>query len=394
MQLSRHQYCHRILHLKTFDRYPGVFLLLDGAHARWAFVTAGGLQILGLCDGTRSVADVTKALVETRGMSDAEAQQQVAQFLEAMVETGLVYDSREQPVEIARPQTRFSGLTIEITKRCNLRCRHCYLAAGEPNPAELTGAEIKDLISQARDLGATFTNLSGGEPLLHPDCFALLEHIGALGLQSIIGTNATLVTAEVARRLADLPMIVQVSLDGTSSETHDAVRGPGAFRRTMQGLDNLQQAGMAGRVSLAFTAMAGNVQDAATIIELALAKGLAGPRFYLSAGRRQCPRQLGRSQAIGLTSLRVLGSDFGCSPRSGRAITDLAPGRLHEFGRSGSFEGPLLDWHESAGRLGGQRFPLPVFRQWIGLPVGQHPAAGLGTTRAGIAPRRNQDGSL
>ena len=277
--IPSHPVLTRSSRLEAFDRYPDIALLHDGSLARWAFVTTGGVEILGLCDGARSVADIANTVATAKHVPYDAVYQQTERFLGVMVDTGLVHDRGEQPAEIARPQTCFEGLTIEITRRCNLRCRHCYLAAGEANPDELTCAEIIDLISQARDLGATFANLSGGEPLLHQNCFTLLEHIAATGLLSIIGTNATLITADVASRLADLPVFVQVSLDGISSETHDAMRGPGAFGRTMLGMDHLLRVGMAERVSLAFTATAGNVQDAAGLIELALAEGLRGVVF-------------------------------------------------------------------------------------------------------------------
>lgn len=276
-------------HIESFDSYPDTFLLLDGARARWAFVNTSGLEILNLCDGTLTLAEIAGALANRRGVPVAEAMERVETFLAAMVKTGLVYDGQEQPPEAATPLTRFSGLTIEITKRCNLRCRHCYLAAGEQGKDELTFDEIKGLISAAKQLEATFVNLSGGEPLLREDCFPLLEHIAALGLQCIIGTNGTTISPEVARRLAELPVIVQVSLDGASSAAHDAVRGRGAFQQMLQGLDNLLQAGLAKRVTLAFTSVACNVDEASAPIDLALEKGLKGVVFtsLLAGGNAQ-----------------------------------------------------------------------------------------------------------
>jgi radical SAM protein with 4Fe4S-binding SPASM domain len=266
-------------HIETFDGHPGTFLVLDAARVRWAFVNASGLEILGLCDGTLTSAEIAGALAHRRNIPAYEILEKTRTFLGAMAEAVLVFDGTEQPSEATIPHTSFKGLTIEITRRCNLRCRHCYLAAGEQAGDELAFAEIRDLVSSAKRLGATFVNLSGGEPLLREDCFPLLEHVAALGLQCIIGTNATTVSPQVARRLAGLPVIVQVSLDGSSSATHDAVRGPGVFRRTLQGLDNLLQADMAERVTLSFTPMACNVDEASAVTDLALEKGIRGIAF-------------------------------------------------------------------------------------------------------------------
>ena len=266
-------------HVEAFDSHAGTFLLLDGARVRWAFVNAGGLEILGLCDGTLSLAEIAEALAHSHDVPASEVLVKARTFLAAMAEAGLTYDGEEQPSEASIPRTHFKGLTIEITKRCNLHCRHCYLAAGRQANNELTFGEIRDLVFSAKQLGATFVNLSGGEPLLREDCFSLLEHVAALDLQCIIGTNGTTVSPEVARRLAELPVIVQVSLDGASSATHDAVRGQGVFRRTLQGLDNLLQVDMAKRVTFSFTPMACNVDDASALIDLALEKEVSGIMF-------------------------------------------------------------------------------------------------------------------
>jgi radical SAM protein with 4Fe4S-binding SPASM domain len=246
---------------------------------RWAFVNASGLEILGLCDGALPVAEIAGALAHRHNGRPSEILEGTRSFLGAMAEAGLVYDGAKQPSEVRIPQTQFEGLTIEITRRCNLRCRHCYLAAGKQAEGELTFDEVRDLISAAKQLGATFVNLSGGEPLLREDCFPLLEHVARSGLQCIIGTNATTVSPEVARRLAELPVIVQVSLDGASSATHDAVRGRGVFRRALQGLHNLLQADMAERVTLSFTPMASNAGEASAVADLALEKGVKGLIF-------------------------------------------------------------------------------------------------------------------
>jgi radical SAM protein with 4Fe4S-binding SPASM domain len=291
------------LHIESFDSHPGTFLLLDGARARWAFVNASGLEILDLCNGTLDLAEIAAALANRRGIPVEEALERAGTFLGNMVKAGLVYDGQAQPSEIATPLTRFSGLTIEVTKRCNLRCRHCYLAAGKQGKDELTCDEIKSLISAAKELGATFVNLSGGEPFLREDCFLLLEHIAASGLRCIIGTNGTTVSPRVARRLAELPVVIQVSLDGSSSATHDVVRGPGVFQLTLQGLNNLVQAGLSRRVILAFTPMACNMDEAAAPIDLALEKGLKGVIFtsLLAGGNAQT-----NWQDLQLSSERVL----------------------------------------------------------------------------------------
>ena len=87
------------------------------------------------------------------------------------------------------------------TQRCNLRCGHCYLAAGRAASGELTLDEGRRLIDELCGLGTQMLILSGGEPLLRPDLDELVEHAAARGLLPVLGTNGLLLTRTRARRL-------------------------------------------------------------------------------------------------------------------------------------------------------------------------------------------------
>ncbi len=91
-------------------------------------------------------------------------------------------------------------------------------------------------------------NVTGGEPFLRPDFFAILERMAGIGFEIYVLSNGTIITAERARRLADLPVHgVQVSLEGPR-EIHEAIRGPGSFAASLQGIRTLTAAGV--KVSL------------------------------------------------------------------------------------------------------------------------------------------------
>ena len=99
-------------------------------------------------------------------------------------------------------------------------------------------------------------NLTGGEPLLHPDFMFLAAEIRKRGLRLGILTNGTLITDEIAGQLASLhPVFVQVSLDGPR-RIHDEIRGEGCFDKALAGIDCLKRQGV--RVLVSFTAMKDN----------------------------------------------------------------------------------------------------------------------------------------
>ena len=99
-------------------------------------------------------------------------------------------------------------------------------------------------------------NLTGGEPLRHPDFFPLAREIRRRGMDLGVLSNGTLIGEETAERLAELePVFVQVSLDGTR-RAHDAIRGRGAYRSALEGIDALKRKGV--RVNVSFTAQREN----------------------------------------------------------------------------------------------------------------------------------------
>jgi len=107
-------------------------------------------------------------------------------------------------------------------------------------------------------LGGTSVTISGGEPLLHPDLRRILpKACDTLDVQLL--TNGTLIDEEWAAYLSDLPLSIQVSLDGPTPEVHDAVRGGGTFKRTRRAIDRLQEAGLKDRLVLATTIVKANI---------------------------------------------------------------------------------------------------------------------------------------
>ena len=126
----------------------------------------------------------------------------------------------------------------ETTQSCELACLHCR-ASAQPlrDAAELTTAQGRSLLEQARAMGVPIFILSGGDPLKRPDLFELIEHGASLGLRMATIPAATpLLTEDVVRRLKGAGLAqMALSLDFPREALHDAFRGvPGAFRKTLE----------------------------------------------------------------------------------------------------------------------------------------------------------------
>ncbi|MFO8164066.1 MAG: radical SAM protein [Desulfatiglandales bacterium] len=139
---------------------------------------------------------------------------------------------------------------LEITARCNLNCRHCYinLPAGDRDARnrELTAAEIMGIARQAVDMGALWCLITGGEPLLRPDFAEIYVGLKRLGLLVSVFTNATLINQEHVRLFKKYPpRDIEVTVYGITKKTWEAVtRRPDSFDSFMNGLDSLAAEGV------------------------------------------------------------------------------------------------------------------------------------------------------
>jgi radical SAM protein with 4Fe4S-binding SPASM domain len=140
-----------------------------------------------------------------------------------------------------------------LTENCNLSCRHCY--QGERSTDEMPLSEIKRTIAEAADMvtawsdeyGLDFSRsmtITGGEPLLRPDIFVILDEVRKQGFDCTLLTNGTLISLDVAARLASMGLAgVQVSIEGPE-EVHDSIRGRGSFAASASGIEYLVDGGV------------------------------------------------------------------------------------------------------------------------------------------------------
>ena len=174
-----------------------------------------------------------------------------------------------------------------MTRQCNLKCRHCYAQAlSQKTTDELTTEEGKTLLDDLSSYGAPVILFSGGEPLMRPDLPELAEYAVAKGMRAVVSTNGTLITRELAKILKDIGLsYVGISLDGMEA-VNDRFRGvSGAFNQALTGIRNCQEAGI--KVGLRFTINRINQDQVSPIFDLLRNEGIPRVCFYhlVYAGR-------------------------------------------------------------------------------------------------------------
>ena len=131
---------------------------------------------------------------------------------------------------------------IKITWRCNLRCEMCNVWRQKRQNA-LTPERLRSLADELVDLGCRKIHLSGGEVLLRPDLYDLISYLSNKGVRVNLTTNGTLLTRDVALRLADSGLRgASISIDSPQRRIHDRIRGQGTWKRALKGLRELRRA--------------------------------------------------------------------------------------------------------------------------------------------------------
>ncbi len=167
-----------------------------------------------------------------------------------------------------------------LIRRCNLTCKHCYTTSADIDfPGELTTPEIFTVMDDLKAFKVPVLILSGGEPLLHPDIFAISRRAKDMGFYVALSSNGTKITEHTIDEIAALNyQYVGVSLDGIK-DTHDTFRRQaGAFDAALRGIRLCLEQGI--KVGIRFTLTQDNYQDFPAL--LGLMDAYAIDKFYLS----------------------------------------------------------------------------------------------------------------
>ncbi len=170
----------------------------------------------------------------------------------------------------------------EVTRSCNLSCVHCRASSNfGPYPQELDTGKAMEVLEQIREVGKPIVILTGGEPLLRKDIFALSDYGSKRGLRMALATNGTLITPDIAKKIAESGIKrVSISLDGATRESHDTFRQVnGAFDRSIKGISYLKDQGIEFQINTTITKY--NLSELEGILRLAVGLEAAAHHVFL-----------------------------------------------------------------------------------------------------------------
>lgn len=202
-------------------------------------------------------------------------------------------DLKQQFLKFSLNNKELLVANFELTARCNLQCKMCYVCRPANDKAtkdkELTTDQWIRIAEEARDAGLLFLTLTGGEVFLREDFKTIYEKLAKLGFIIKIYTNGTLMTPDIIDWLATMPpKEVSITLYGTSRETYRKVTGnAGGFDKAVQAIDALQKKGI--RTEIKTTVVKGNMDEYKQFVDFAeKRKTRIGVVNYVSPRREGC----------------------------------------------------------------------------------------------------------
>jgi radical SAM protein with 4Fe4S-binding SPASM domain len=240
------------------------FLIFDPRNFIWFKTDSIGKTVFeGLARNGRP-EDAEEELARLVGLSPSDPQviDYVSEYVRHLLDVKFLHEDEYNQVDWAptlldRPKL----LYLHLTTKCNLRCPYCYnqehrfqfiqltskkVAKEGPreHQSEGTKEDFFRVIDEAAKLGFNQVKITGGEALLNKDALDIAARARSHGMSVNLLTNATLITEELARRMAEVVSTVSISLDSADPEEHDAVRGRGTHAKVLGAIKMLREAGM------------------------------------------------------------------------------------------------------------------------------------------------------
>ncbi len=251
-------------------------VLLDPETPHWVATDPRGASILLAFRGGARPDDVARRLADGEGLPLVTARLRVDAVAREALRCGFLAEAPPVPLphlgrETLLPEGRLEEFWVHLNDACNLACRHCLVSSGPGGDPGLPGETIAAALREARKLGARTFCFTGGEPLLRPD----FAELAAAALEDpraelAVLTNGLLLREETIaswRGHLDLERVrFQVSLDGSSPEVNDPVRGRGSFERIVAGIRDALAAGL--DVTVTTTVTGRNLPDVPRVTRL------------------------------------------------------------------------------------------------------------------------------
>lgn len=220
----------------------GRYLFISELTANWLVLTEEELFPFTLLLEGKEVGEILNEGIKQSVLSSTLAKIMAREF------AGI--DETPQPVIYTNTS---EGLHAYLTHGCNIRCKHCYMYAGNKQKKELTVDEWQKLLSAFRENGGKTVTFSGGEPLMYKGFVELVKFSYSLGLEVSVLSNGLLWNDMIINEIAPYVRDVQISIDGVDEESYQKVRKNGSFSKAIETVVKLANIGIHVDVATTFT---------------------------------------------------------------------------------------------------------------------------------------------
>jgi len=278
----------------------------------WIVVSKNGAAILRLCNGKRTVEDISESLSKFwRKNSKAE----VVSFFEEIISQTTFFSSHATP--LAHQPCSLHIVQLSLVSECNLNCIYCYASEQNECAKGLTREDHLKLVDDIHSISKTAKIvLTGGEPLLSSHAIDLADYAKNLGHPVHLLTNGTLINEQNAKRISETFSFIKISLDGSTPEIHEFHRGKGSFANTVKAIDLLIR--YEAPLQIAMTVTRKNIHDIDAMTKRFGSRLTFAPLFI--AGRAKTKKEL---SITGKEYYEALASVNGVKPLS-RLCSSLA----------------------------------------------------------------------
>lgn len=243
-------------HYTVCREIDGYYIVIAPKFPNWIVLDNREYAIFQMLSRKKIIDALNEYYITFSGNTEDDCVLAFTNFL-AKIEDCQFYEDavieEEEPIESIKKRVH-----ITLTNNCNMRCPHCFVAAGIVPRHELKVKEILATVDNIKRInGSTDIVISGGEPLMHPNIFNLLQ--GLKGHNVTLFTNGTLINENNYKIIADCCQEVQISFEGVTQNIYEKIRGSGNYKKALHAIELLMKTGI--KITLAITILPATVKD-------------------------------------------------------------------------------------------------------------------------------------
>lgn len=250
------------------------YVIINTERHMWIKTSITGKEILQWLRHEHTYQELLVFVQENYGVDGEEVKRIIKSCVEDFYEQGILSingrfaSGRQQFHEIEK--SGLQQLWLNITNRCNLKCPQCFAETKGKKFNDLAYVDISRILDECTTINLQEIILSGGEPSLHSQLVDIVKLIKEREIKVKLLTNGSIVSLEMQEISEILRLIddIQVSIDGISIQTHDAIRGEGSFSRVIKCLEAVKDINV--RKGIAFTPMPENYKEMELLYDFAI----------------------------------------------------------------------------------------------------------------------------